>query len=266
LIMTLRALGVARHRTLVVCLLWSVGVAGEPNAQGQSTLAGIVRDSAGRIVSGADVSVPALKRSVKTDSAGRFRIERLQPGHYSIRVRRVGFRPVDMPAGVAGDSIFLLIVMSRVDITLDTVVVKSACPSRGYQGFVCRQRAGGGGVFLDQIAIDSAKADQVGDLFFGQKGFRVAVDRHTGIKFPVATTGWKCVVTIVDGEALTKYTNRVPIRPAEIVAVEIYEKGEDVPKAYQGFSWRDGGNSGVKKQTIPSLPCGLVAYWTSKGR
>ena len=68
-------------------------------AQGETTSAivGEVRDATNAVVPGATVTVSnretGLKRSARTDTAGRFNFPQLKPGTYSVRVETQGFEP-----------------------------------------------------------------------------------------------------------------------------------------------------------------------------
>jgi hypothetical protein len=72
---------------------------GQAGAQGETTSAivGEVKDTTNAVVPGATVTVTnhetGLKRSAKTDDAGRFNFPQLKPGIYSVRVEAQGFAP-----------------------------------------------------------------------------------------------------------------------------------------------------------------------------
>jgi Carboxypeptidase regulatory-like domain len=78
----------------VACLLPAKAL-----AQGETTSAivGQVRDTTDAVVPGATVTITnhetGLKRSARTDDAGRFRFPQLKPGTYSVRVEAQGFDP-----------------------------------------------------------------------------------------------------------------------------------------------------------------------------
>src|SRR6202521_2416507 len=71
----------------------------ETLGQGESTSAivGQVRDTTNAVVPGASVTIAnpetGLRRSAKTDDAGRFNFPQLKPGTYSVRVEAQGFEP-----------------------------------------------------------------------------------------------------------------------------------------------------------------------------
>ncbi|MGB6474606.1 MAG: carboxypeptidase-like regulatory domain-containing protein, partial [Candidatus Sulfotelmatobacter sp.] len=68
-------------------------------AQGETTSAivGQVRDATDAVVPGATVTITnsetGLKRSARTDDAGRFNFLQLKPGIYSVKVEASGFEP-----------------------------------------------------------------------------------------------------------------------------------------------------------------------------
>ena len=68
-------------------------------AQGETTSAivGQVADATGALVPGATVTITnrdtGMKRSVRSDDAGRFNFPQLKPGSYSVKVEAQGFEP-----------------------------------------------------------------------------------------------------------------------------------------------------------------------------
>lgn len=83
---------------------------------------GVVNDSAGHPISGADVAITLLDRHGVSDSAGHFQLAGLRPGRYDLQVRRLGFAPtallVDVAAGRATE---VRVALQQVPARLDTV-------------------------------------------------------------------------------------------------------------------------------------------------
>ena len=114
----------------VACLLST-----EALAQGETTSAivGQVRDTTNAVVPGATVTITnhetGLRRSAKTDDAGRFNFPQLKPGTYSVKVEAQGFEPQQNDNVVSG-----LGQKQTVDFTLkvarsnETVEVSSEAP------------------------------------------------------------------------------------------------------------------------------------------
>src|SRR5688572_22270307 len=87
-------------RTIVRCFLLFALVAIIPRvAAAQATLAGEVKDTTGAVLPGVTVEAasPALTEKVRTavtDGTGRYRIESLPPGSYTVTFSLTGFAPV----------------------------------------------------------------------------------------------------------------------------------------------------------------------------
>src|SRR5271163_1382517 len=87
----------------VACLL-------PPEALGQgettSAIVGQVRDTTNAVIPGATVTITSpetgLRRSAKTDDAGRFNFPQLKPGAYSVRAEARGFDPGQNDSVLAG--------------------------------------------------------------------------------------------------------------------------------------------------------------------
>ena len=66
----------------------------------------VVRDTLSHGISGATISIPALKRTDTSDAAGEFKFSGLPSGRYAILIRRIGFKPmVDTVILVNGTSV-----------------------------------------------------------------------------------------------------------------------------------------------------------------
>ena len=77
-------------------------------AQQPTAISGVVSDQTGASVAGANVELVSglvVIRSVVTDSEGRYGVEGLQPGEYTVRVRAPGFQSVERPVNVAASGL-----------------------------------------------------------------------------------------------------------------------------------------------------------------
>src|SRR5580765_7704762 len=87
-------------RTIARCFLLFGLVAAAPRvAAAQVILAGEVKDATGAVLPGVtvDAASPALVEKVRTaitDGSGRYRIESLPPGRYTVTFSLTGFAPV----------------------------------------------------------------------------------------------------------------------------------------------------------------------------
>jgi hypothetical protein len=229
----------------------------ELSGQGTGQAAGVVRDDAGRPIAGAVVWVPAVGQQSRTDSAGRFVLRGLGLGDQIVRARRLRYDPaettVHVPEGAPREVVLVLTPRS----VLDTVAVLGECPARNFAGFACRRRMGAG-VFLDETAIDSLDAGHrgTGDLFREQEGFRVLAS-PSGVRFPVATGGGKCIAQLVNGLPASA-VNPMPRYLSDVIGAEIYERADDVPKPYQRYVWN------YDARLRQNVPCAVAVYWTSR--
>ena len=108
-----------RHFALLVLIVACL-LPAEALAQGETTSAivGQVTDATSAAVPGATVTITnhetGLKRSAKTDEAGRFNFPQLKPGTYSVKVEAEGFEPQQNDNVVSG-----LGQKQTVDFTLE---------------------------------------------------------------------------------------------------------------------------------------------------
>jgi hypothetical protein len=77
------------HRPLMSLALTAILAA---SAGAQSQMSGSVRDSAGRAVPGAQVSIPKLEKAATTDDSGRYVLRDLPAGSHSMDVKRAGYK------------------------------------------------------------------------------------------------------------------------------------------------------------------------------
>jgi hypothetical protein len=93
---------------------------------GQATLRGVVRDSAGRPIAGAQISIEALGRVATADDSGQYLLKDLAPGLRLVHIRRVGYTPVGrMVKLVDGENRLNDLILDRVIVELDTVTTKA---------------------------------------------------------------------------------------------------------------------------------------------
>src|SRR5688572_27096901 len=117
-------------RTIARCFLLFGLVAVVPRvAAAQATLAGEVKDTTGALLPGATVEAasPALiekARTAVTDGSGRYRIEALPPGSYTVTFSLPGFAPVRPEALIAsGSGVIPVDVELTVGGVADTITV-----------------------------------------------------------------------------------------------------------------------------------------------
>ena len=123
----------ARFAFLVLTMACLLPAAALAQGETTSAIVGQVRDTTNAVVPGATVAIAnletGLRRSAKTDDAGRFNFPQLKPGTYSVKAEAQGFEPQQNDNVVSG-----LGQKQTVDFTLrvarsnETVEVSSEAP------------------------------------------------------------------------------------------------------------------------------------------
>jgi hypothetical protein len=117
-----------------ICLVLTCLLAVHSTASAQAIIAGLVKDSSGAVLPGVSVEAasPALiekVRSTVTDSAGRYRIEDLRPGTYSVTFTLPGFATVRRDGLiVSGTGVISVDTDMRVGGVQETVTVTGETP------------------------------------------------------------------------------------------------------------------------------------------
>ncbi|HSQ30394.1 MAG TPA: carboxypeptidase-like regulatory domain-containing protein [Gemmatimonadaceae bacterium] len=222
------------------------------------SISGVVRDTSGLAIAGADVSIRPGVHRTRTDSTGRFVISGLGADKYTVVARKVGFAPTSFDVSLRKDGhVDIGLTFDRRLPVLDTVTVTGTreCSAWSLDGFACRRHAGGG-VFLDYTDIDEKEPIYTADIFRDIPGFRIDLrSTRTGpMRVPVAANGWGCIASLVDGRPASP-ARRIPDSPYDLLAVEIYTKPDSVPREYQQYTWPDGSVAARGR-------CAVVVYWT----
>ena len=90
-----------------------------------SGLAGIVRDSLGRPLIGANVLVDGSSAATVSDDSGRFDVRRLPAGPNGFTITKIGYAPLSFEVSLPSDSVVVLSVMMRSVQVLNTVNVNA---------------------------------------------------------------------------------------------------------------------------------------------
>lgn len=248
----------ARRWAIAIALSMATGT----TLRAQGSITGVVLDTAGAPVAGAEVTIRAGQARARTDSSGRFALIGLDPDKYTVFARKLGFAPTtfDVSLGKNGHADIKLIFDRRMP-TLDTVFVKGVheCSELSADGFTCRRHTAHG-VFLDYTDIDEREPTYTADIFRGIPGFRVETrsTRDGPMPVPVVANGFGCISYLVDGRPMSG-ARRVPESPYDLLAVEIYAKPDSVPKEYQRYTWPTYGVARTGR-------CAVVVFWTLLAR
>jgi hypothetical protein len=118
-------------------------------------VAGVSDAGTGQALRGAEILLPELGRSARTDGLGEARIPGIPIGSHRIRVRFIGYAAADTILPFQGDTTGIVFRLDRGAVTMEAVEVKAVGPSR-LREFEMR-RHGGIGKYLTADQLEREK-------------------------------------------------------------------------------------------------------------
>lgn len=229
---------------LLFSLTAASGVAGQQDTL--ATLTGLVR-SAGSGQPLADVLVSVRGAATGafqvTDSAGRFRIARLPPGRYTLRLAYAGQTAEDYQVAVApGRTLDLSILLDAKAVDLSPIVVEAAATDYALNlaGFYAR-KGHGFGRFVTRDDIDRRRPTNLSAMLSGT-GITMRCQRTQCV---AVRAGRRCTVAVfLDGVWVENYDIDL-IPPEDVLGLEVYRQASDTPTEFS----RSSG-------------CGAIVIWT----
>ena len=259
------------------------------NAGAQGELQGrVLADSGRQRVKNAEVSIPRLDLRVASDSAGRYRLERIPPGEHLVVTRAVGFRPDSTLALFDANETVVRDVMLRPAVaSLEEVRVEGRAAPVGNLRLAAyeRRKATGIGHFIDRSIFEQDSVRRLSDILSARVP-GLTVHRGGRSRAWAATgrggTNAKCALCRVDkaevldkldmaaGAPLACYVdvyldgaivystgagqrplfNLNSITPHHIEAIEVYTSASQIPSQFV----RTGND------------CGVMVIWTRNTR
>lgn len=220
----------------------------------------------GAPVRAAEVSLPGHSRVGLTDSAGTLRISNVPEGSYRVRLRRLGYAPVDTAVLVQGDTVRRDFALVHQPPMLDTVAVEESGVPDYLRDFESR-RSRGAGVFLTEDQLQRRAHERFATVAVTSiPGLRLVHDaaEHPQLASTRGSCGYEdpegggssssscfsvtpCLVRILlDGERLPDGQLEL-VRTDELAAVEYYS-GSNIPVRY-----REAGTA-----------CGVMLLWSRR--
>lgn len=241
-----------RLQTLVLASALVLGASASLSAQ-KTTIVGFVRDTAGRPIPEAAITVLPGQRT-RADSSGRFVLTDVKEGLREIRVRRIGFRPYDATIRVQGegrDTVRAELESSPVELERVVTRAERQCHRYKYEGIRCRKADEKGLVFTVE-EIDEMQPEFLADLLEGTEGLRIdfSVSAYGQTRFPRPIG--RCIRQLINGLPQLPGTTWTPWARSsldDVAGLEVYRPGE-APPEYRMDVLR-GGES-----------CWLVNVWT----
>ena len=224
-------------------------------ASGQSaTVSGVVRDTVGLFIAGAEVTVEGGSARAVSGEDGSYVLRGLTAGNLRLRIRRLGFRPavmdVEVPTtGLVDVEIQLVQVVTRL-AAVSVLARRDAFESRLAGFYERRDRKVGH--FVSRDRIERTHSFSFTDLLREIPGVKI---RPIGnIQKAVRIRGSSCPpLVFLDGMAAAAAEfDLESIDPGLVEGIEVYSGSATVPAEFAGPRNLDR--------------CGVVAIWSSPSR
>lgn len=249
------------------------------DGQQRASVAGVVRDSTtGRPLPDAEVSVPALRLSVRTDTAGHYRLAGLPAGRHQIMVRRIGFDSTSVSVTLTETQALVqdFALTARPQALSEIEVAGARRPdalSRHLADFE-RRRQRGIGRFLTEEQVATTRGRPTGDIVSMIPGTLVLRSRNSlsacvalrrgtqsfqSSTAPCGDTEFnvECAVAVlVDGVKMYSGAQGEPlfdvnvIPSREIAGIELYAGAASIPTEF----------------ATVGRTCGALLIWTKRVR
>lgn len=223
--------------------------------KGAGRVRGIVRDTAGKPLVGARLSLPGTGAEASSSGSGAFAMDALPSGTWMLEARAVGFEP----RRVAVDLRDSMETVAQIDLEalaprMDTVKVQGDRWSREMAAFEARRRQGGG-YYLDDEQITKRNPIFTADLLRGTPGVTIqpgAAGGRDRVLMRGAAGGGSCIPALFVNGMLTPTPDGILeniVTANDVRAVEVYSRMSSTPPEYQS---RNG--------------CGSIVIWTGARR
>lgn len=224
-------------------------------SQAQAGVRGVVVDSLGGAIPGAQVMVQGSNASAVTDAAGAFRIQRIPAGAVVLNVRRLGYKPAVRTLEHAGAAESVIeIRLAAVPEVLPTVEVRrrpEASDARlaGYNA----RREKRVGHFVTRDQIERHDSPRFADVLRGVPGLVVRPLRGSGGGRTVSIRGNCSPLVFLDGfPAASGALDLDMIDLSSVEGIEIYSGLATVPAEFLSVQ-------GTER-------CGVIAIWSRPAR
>lgn len=217
----------------------------------QGRIDGVVRDTAGTGVVGAQIRVAGSTVRAESDETGSFSLLSVPAGRAELQVRRLGFAPRTESVDVGnGTTSRVTIVVHEVAREIAPVVVR-AQRTHQYTGYLAgfyERRDRGFGHFITEDAIARRNPRRLTDMLRTVPGMTIYPDGMGGSR--VRIRGNSCWPAVwLDGmPAVAAEFDVDGIDPGDVAGMEIYSGAAAVPVEY----------------VVPFGPtaCGTILIWT----
>lgn len=257
--------------TLVAASPWMGSLAEAQAPVKPVTIAGVVRDTAGRALLAAEVR--AGDRWVTSDREGKFVLDSVPADTIPLQIRRIGYKVEDvLLVASPGDRVEIAVRLTPIEVTLGTIVVQGKRMDTFLMknGWYDRTRLGMG-VQFDPDYLQHFGGTLSG-LLYNVPSVRIERDQFGRATALVNMNGmYMCALNVfLDGVyvpwAIDAGIDDV-IPKQLILAVEVYKRGVEIPQSFgrAGTTGTGGLPAGVAQaaQAEKGDPkCGAIMIWT----
>jgi len=247
---------------------------GAPATSGTMVLAGVVRDTADRPLSGAEVRT--ANHFVLSEADGTFLLPGVTGDTVQLLVRRIGYRPADVLLTVEPHikRVELAVKMVPAVTELGTITVEGRTLSMRLMqtGFYQRQKLGIG-TFFDAEYLEHF-GGTLGGLLQQVPSVQVRYGRgNAAVPMGRSGFGGYCPLQVFLDGVLIRWASVVGLNGLvakdDILAVEVYRRVSQMPSVLAGHSGAVAGSGGlpnsagsVQLRGTSTVDCGAVVIWT----
>jgi hypothetical protein len=213
-----------------------------------------VRDSLGRSIVGAELTVDGTPVQGGTDERGEIRFNAVRGGPATVRVRRLGFRPASVDVMVDQRApVTSIVTLSPIAQRLAPIIVKGSNAYTGRMAGFYQRRDLGIGHFVSREKLEHDNPGQLTDVFRRLPGVQITSTRfiRNAIRFR-GNSGSCWPLVWLDGAPLpTAEFDLDFLAPSSIEGIEVYSGISQVPPQFMGA--RGMGS------------CGVIVVWSREG-
>ena len=213
-----------------------------------------VRDSVGRSIAGAELTVEGTSVRGVTDERGELRFTAVRGGPATLRIRRLGFQPqtlsvvVDQRVPAAS-----IVTLAAIPQRLAPIVVKGGNNYTGRMAGFYQRRDLGIGHFVSREKLERDNPSQLTDVFRRLPGVHITSNRFIRNAVRFRANGANCWPLVwLDGAPLpTAEFDLDFLSPQSIEGIEVYSGISQIPPQFMGS--RGLGS------------CGVIVVWSREG-
>jgi TonB-dependent receptor-like protein/carboxypeptidase family protein/TonB-like protein len=213
-----------------------------------------VRDSLGRSIAGAELTVDGTPVRGVTDERGELRFNAVRGGPATLRIRRLGFRPTSLDVMVDQRvPVTTVVTLSPIAQRLAPIIVKGSNAYTGRMAGFYQRRDLGIGHFVSREKLEHDNPGQLTDVFRRLPGVQITSTRFIRNAIRFRGNGGSCWPLVwLDGAPLpTAEFDLDFLAPSSIEGIEVYSGISQVPPQFMGA--RGMGS------------CGVIVVWSREG-